>query len=92
MASCSDDIIGFGNDNAAGNGSVDIGLVNDGVGGGVGDGSVGVTTWFHAGASGKVPTATVSSSSPPRGYCTQTLYCRPRDHRNVSFGLCVTMT
>lgn len=42
----------------------------------VADGLVGVTTWFHAGASGKVSTASVSlSSQAPRGYCPKQQRC-----------------
>lgn len=77
LAPSSDDIIGLSDDNASGLGSgVGVGLVN---GDGVGDddgGLVGVTTWFHAGASGKGSAASVSVSSPqPRGYCqTQMMF------------------
>lgn len=73
LASCSDDIIGFDDKNhAVGNGSVDFGLVTNSRGG-LGDSLVGVTTWFHAGASGKASSAAASvvassSSTQPRGY------------------------
>lgn len=65
LASGSDDIIGFSDDdNAVGNGSVDVGSVTGGVVDDDVSGLVGVTTWFHAGVSGKVST----TSSHSRGY------------------------